>query len=61
MYRCDFNDDLPLNLHPAGLKLRPFGCLVLAHTAFCIGFAYLPIRAGLESMDFTLERATADL
>lgn len=37
------------------------GWLVLAHTAFCIPFAYLPIRARLESMDLTLERAAADL
>jgi spermidine/putrescine transport system permease protein len=35
--------------------------LVLAHTAFCIPFAYLPIRARLEGMDLTLERAAADL
>lgn len=35
--------------------------LVLAHTAFCIPFAYLPIRARLESMDLTLETAAADL
>jgi len=31
MYRCDFTDGMPLKLHPAGLKLRPFGCLVPAH------------------------------
>ena len=37
------------------------GYLVMAHTAFCIPFAYLPIRARLESMDLTLERAAADL
>jgi spermidine/putrescine transport system permease protein len=37
------------------------GYLVLAHTAFCIPFAYLPIRARLESMDLTLEKAAADL
>ena len=35
--------------------------LVVAHTAFCIPFAYLPIRARLESMDTTLETAAADL
>ena len=35
--------------------------LFAAHTAFCIPFAYLPIRARLESMDLTLERAAADL
>jgi spermidine/putrescine transport system permease protein len=37
------------------------GYLYLAHTAFCIPFAYLPIRARLENMDLTLERAAADL
>ncbi len=37
------------------------GYLLLAHTAFCIPFAYLPIRARLENMDLTLERAAADL
>jgi spermidine/putrescine transport system permease protein len=37
------------------------GYLILAHTAFCIPFAYLPIRARLENMDLTLERAAADL
>ncbi|TKT69314.1 ABC transporter permease [Aquamicrobium sp. LC103] len=37
------------------------GYLILAHTAFCIPFAYLPIRARLESMDLSLERAAADL
>ena len=35
--------------------------LVIAHTAFCIPFAYLPIRARLESMDGMLELAAADL
>lgn len=35
--------------------------LLAAHTAFCIPFAYLPIRARLESMDLSLERAAADL
>ncbi len=37
------------------------GYLVAAHTAFCVPFAYLPIRARLENMDLTLERAAADL
>jgi spermidine/putrescine transport system permease protein len=37
------------------------GYLVAAHTAFCIPFAYLPIRARLETMDTTLETAAADL
>lgn len=35
--------------------------LVLAHTAFCIPFAYLPIRARLEGLDLMLETAAADL
>ncbi|MCV2871812.1 ABC transporter permease [Defluviimonas sp. WL0050] len=35
--------------------------LIAAHTAFCIPFAYLPIRARLEGMDTTLETAAADL
>jgi spermidine/putrescine transport system permease protein len=37
------------------------GYLVAAHTAFCIPFAYLPIRARLENMDLSLEVAAADL
>lgn len=37
------------------------GYLVLSHTAFCIPFAYLPIRARLEGMDGTLEVAASDL
>jgi spermidine/putrescine transport system permease protein len=37
------------------------GYVIAAHTAFCIPFAYLPIRARLESMDTTLETAAADL
>jgi spermidine/putrescine transport system permease protein len=37
------------------------GYLIMAHTAFCIPFAYLPIRARLENMDRTLETAAADL
>ncbi len=35
--------------------------LIIAHTAFCVPFAYLPIRARLESMDLSLETAAADL
>ena len=35
--------------------------LIAAHTAFCIPFAYLPIRARLEGMDLTLETAASDL
>ncbi len=37
------------------------GYLILAHSAFCVPFAYLPIRARLESMDLSLETAAADL
>lgn len=37
------------------------GKLIVAHTVFCIPFAYLPIRARLEDMDLTLEQAAADL
>ena len=37
------------------------GYLIAAHPAFCIPFAYLPVRARLETMDLTLERAAADL
>lgn len=37
------------------------GYLIAAHSAFCIPFAFLPIRARLETMDLTLERAAADL
>jgi spermidine/putrescine transport system permease protein len=37
------------------------GYLVAAHTAFCVPFAYLPIRARLEGMDLSLETAAADL
>lgn len=35
--------------------------LIIAHSAFCIPFAYLPIRARLQSMDLSLEQAAADL
>ena len=37
------------------------GYLILAHSAFCVPFAYLPIRARLEGMDTTLETAATDL
>ncbi|MBI3674953.1 MAG: ABC transporter permease subunit, partial [Rhizobiales bacterium] len=37
------------------------GNLILAHTVFCVPFAYMPIRARLEDMDLTLESAAADL
>ncbi|QYX56772.1 ABC transporter permease [Roseovarius sp. SCSIO 43702] len=35
--------------------------LIIAHAAFCIPFAYMPIRARLQGMDLTLERAGEDL
>ena len=35
--------------------------VILAHTVFCIPFAYLPIRARLQDMDPTLEEAAMDL
>lgn len=37
------------------------GYLMLAHTAFCIPFAFMPVRARLEDMTLTLEQAAADL
>jgi spermidine/putrescine transport system permease protein len=49
----------------AGIKVATgytvLGYLFLAHSAFCIPFAYLPIRARLEGMDRTMETAAADL
>jgi spermidine/putrescine transport system permease protein len=41
--------------------IHGLGYLVLAHSAFCVPFAYLPIRARLEGMDNVLETAAADL
>lgn len=35
--------------------------VIVAHTVFCIPFAYLPIRARLEGMDPRMEEAAADL
>lgn len=35
--------------------------LMIAHTVFCIPFAYLPIQARLQSMDASLEQAARDL
>lgn len=37
------------------------GYLITAHAAFCVPFAYLPIRARLEGLDMALETAAADL
>lgn len=49
----------------AGVKVatgyQGLGYLILAHAAFCIPFAYLPIRARLEGMDLALETAASDL
>lgn len=41
--------------------LTGIGYLMLAHAAFCIPFAYMPIRARLQTMTLTLEQAAADL
>lgn len=35
--------------------------LILAHTTFCIPFAFLPIRARLQGMNANLEQAAQDL
>ncbi len=35
--------------------------VIVAHTTFCIPFAFLPIRARLSGMDLTLETASMDL
>ena len=37
------------------------GWLILAHTVFCVPFAYMPIRARLSDMSETYEAAAADL
>ena len=37
------------------------GYLILAHSAFCVPFAYLPIKARLDGMDMSMETAAADL
>lgn len=37
------------------------GKLMIAHSVFCIPFAYLPIQARLQSMDRSLEQAAHDL
>jgi spermidine/putrescine transport system permease protein len=37
------------------------GNLIIAHTVFCIPFAFLPIRARLQGMDASLEQAALDL
>ncbi|MCM2562882.1 ABC transporter permease [Lutimaribacter sp. EGI FJ00015] len=35
--------------------------LIIAHSAFCLPFAYMPIRARLQGMDLSLEHAAMDL
>lgn len=37
------------------------GNVIIAHTTFCIPFAFMPIRARLSGMDTTLEQAAGDL
>ncbi|MEM7292208.1 MAG: ABC transporter permease [Pseudomonadota bacterium] len=37
------------------------GNVIIAHTTFCIPFAFMPIRARLEGMDTSLEQAARDL
>ncbi|MDH4412738.1 MAG: ABC transporter permease [Rhizobium sp.] len=37
------------------------GYIVLAHAAFCVPFAYMPLRARLQGMDTALEHAARDL
>ena len=41
--------------------INGIGYLMAAHTAFCIPFAFMPIRARLEDMTLVLEQAGADL
>ncbi|CAN7544449.1 ABC transporter permease [Rhizobium sp. LjRoot254] len=43
-----------------GIQLG-MGAMILAHTAFCIPFAYLPIRARLEGISGVYEEAAQDL
>lgn len=43
-----------------GLPLG-LGGLIAAHTVFCIPFAFMTVKARLDSMDTTIERAAADL
>jgi spermidine/putrescine transport system permease protein len=43
-----------------GMRLG-LATVTMAHTVFCIPFAYLPIRARLEGMDKTLIEVAADL
>ncbi|MFZ1347933.1 MAG: ABC transporter permease, partial [Tabrizicola sp.] len=43
-----------------GIELG-LGAMILAHTVFCIPFAYLPIRARLDGMSGSYEEAAQDL
>jgi spermidine/putrescine transport system permease protein len=43
-----------------GLSLG-LGNVIIAHTVFCIPFAYMPIQARLSDMDTTFEQAAQDL
>ena len=43
-----------------GLSLG-LGNIIIAHTVFCIPFAYMPIQARLKGMDESLEAAAQDL
>ena len=43
-----------------GLNLG-LGNVIIAHTTFCIPFAFMPIRARLDGMDTTFEQASRDL
>ncbi len=43
-----------------GIRLG-LGNLIIAHTVFCIPFAFMPIRARLQGMDLSLEAAARDL
>ncbi len=43
-----------------GIELG-FGSLIIAHTVFCIPFAFMPIRARLQDMNTDLEQAACDL
>ena len=47
-------------LKRAGLELGS-GYLIIAHTVFCIPFAFMPIRARLEALNPIYEQAAADL
>jgi spermidine/putrescine transport system permease protein len=46
--------------HATGFDLG-IGNIILAHTVFCIPFAFMPIRARLADMDIAMEHAARDL